>query len=153
MFLSADDSENFVTTSKKQETFAAFLHRRGLNLTPERKAVLQEVVAGQKHFQADELYLRLARRKKSSPVSRATVFRTLKLLSESGLIRKVAFIDRHSHYEHTFGHDHLICSKCGRIIEFTDQSLAQSLARVCKAKNFSPLSHKVEVVGLCSKCS
>lgn len=137
----------------KQEVFATYLSRQGLNFTPERQAVLQEVFTGQKHFQADELYLRLARRKRAKPVSRATVFRTLKLLSQCGLIRKVAFIDRHSHYEHAFGHEHLICSKCGRIIEFTDQSLAQSLARVCKAKNFSPLSHKVEVVGLCSKCS
>lgn len=142
-----------MTTSNKQETFAAFLHRRGLNLTPERKAVLQEVVAGQKHFQADELYLRLARRKKANPVSRATVFRTLKLLSESGLIRKVAFIDRHSHYEHTFGHDHLICNKCGRIIEFSDQSLSRALAKVCKAQKFQSLSRKIEVVGLCAKCS
>lgn len=139
--------------ASKQVIFAAYLHGRGLNLTPARQAVLEEVIAGQKHFQADELYLRLARKKKPKPVSRATVFRTLKLLSESGLIRKVAFIDRHSHYEHTFGHDHLICRKCGRIIEFSDQSLSKALAKVCKAQKFQPLSRKVEVVGLCAKCS
>ena len=135
----------------KQQTFAAYLRSRGLNFTAERQAVLQEIFTGGSHFQADELYLRLAR-KKSPPVSRATVYRTLSLLTDSGLIRKVAFVDRHSHYEHLFGHDHLICRKCGRIIEFQDPSLSRALARICKSKKFRRLSHKIEVVGLCSKC-
>ena len=114
--------------------------------------VLRQVFAGGRHFQADELYLRLAKGK-ARAVSRATVFRTLRLLCECGLLRKVAFVDRHSHYEHLFGHAHLICSKCGRIIEFRDQSVSRALARICKAKKFLPASRKVEVVGLCAKCS
>ena len=81
------------------------------------------------------------------------MYRTLSLLCECGLVRKVAFVDRHSHYEHVFGHDHLICSKCGRIIEFRDQSVSRSLEKVCKGKKFRPTSRKVEVVGLCEKCS
>ena len=138
--------------SKQQQTFTAYLRSRGLTFTAERQAVLRKVLAGGRHFQADELYLRLARNK-GRAVSRATVYRTLSLLCECGLVRKVAFVDRHSHYEHLFGHAHLICSKCGRIIEFRDQSVSRALARVCKAKKFHPASRKVEVVGLCAKCS
>ena len=136
----------------KQQIFADYLRTRALTLTPERQIVLEEVFAGERHFQADELYLRLARHKNRT-VSRATVYRTLKLLCECGLLRKVAFVDRHSHYEHLFGHAHLICSKCGRIIEFRDQSVARALARICKAKKFQHTSRRVEVVGLCAKCS
>ncbi len=138
--------------NKQEQTFTAYLRSRGLTLTPERQAVLRQVFAGASHFQADELYLRLAR-DKARAVSRATVFRTLRLLCECGLLRKVAFVDRHSHYEHLFGHAHLICSKCGKIIEFRDQSVSRALEKVCKAKKFRPVSRKVEVVGLCAKCS
>jgi Fur family ferric uptake transcriptional regulator len=136
----------------KQQVFAAYLARRGLSNTPERQLVLQQILDSGSHFQADELYLKLARNK-SRPVSRATVYRTLSLLTDCGLIRKVAFVDRHSHYEHVFGHEHLICRKCGRIVEFQDRNLFEALNKVCKNKDFQRLSHKIEVVGLCGKCS
>ncbi len=138
--------------SRQEQAFGVYLRGRGLTFTAERQAVLRQVFAGASHFQADELYLRLAR-DKARAVSRATVFRTLRLLCECGLLRKVAFVDRHSHYEHVFGHAHLICQKCGRIIEFRDQSVSRALARVCKGKKFRAVSRKVEVVGLCAKCS
>ena len=136
----------------KQDTFAQYLRNQGLSFTTERRAILEQILTGPRHFQADELYIRLAQNR-DKPISRATVFRTLRLLTAAGLIRKVAFVDRHSHYEHLFGHEHLICQKCGRIIEFQDQSLSRALARVCKAKKFHLASHKIEAVGLCSKCS
>lgn len=137
---------------KQEQTFAAHLRSRGLTFTAARLAVLKQTFAGASHFQADELYLRMAQNK-SPAVSRATVYRTLRLLCECGLLRKVAFVDRHSHYEHLFGHAHLICSKCGKIIEFRDQNVSRALEKVCKAKKFRPVSRKVEVVGLCAKCS
>ena len=136
----------------KQRVFAAYLARRGLNNTSERRAVLQQILVSGRHFQADDLYLKLAR-SKARPVSRATVYRTLSLLTDCGLIRKVAFVDRHSHYEHVFGHEHLICRKCGGIVEFEDRSLSQALDRVCRRNEFRQLSHKIEVVGFCAKCS
>ncbi|NIA07001.1 MAG: transcriptional repressor [Actinobacteria bacterium] len=139
-------------SANKRQVFTAYLARRGLSNTPERQAVLQQILASGSHFQADELYLKLAR-DKTRPVSRATVYRTLSLLTDCGLIRKVAFIDRHSHYEHVFGHEHLICRKCRRIFEFQDRSLSEALNQVCKGKGFQRLSHKIEVVGLCARCS
>lgn len=139
-------------TSNKLQVFGVYLRGRGLSFTAERQAVLRQILAGGSHFQADELYLRLAGGK-GRPVSRATVYRTLSLLVDCGLVRKVAFVDRHSHYEHLFGHYHLICRTCGRIVEFQDQNISRALDRVCKSKKFRDLSHKIEVVGLCSKCS
>ena len=139
-------------SSNKREVFNAYLSKRGLSNTPERQAVLQQILASGSHFQADELYLKLARNK-DRLVSRATVYRTLSLLTDCGLIRKVAFVDRHSHYEHLFGHEHLICRKCKRIFEFQDKGLSEALNRVCKDKGFQRVSHKIEVVGLCGKCS
>ena len=136
----------------KQQVFAAYLRDQGFNYTPERRRVLEGILAGGRHFQADELYVRLAG-KESPAVSRATVYRTLSLLTDCGLIRKVAFVDRHSHYEHVFGHEHLICRKCGHIVEFQDRSISTALEQICKDSKFRQLSHKIEVVGLCGKCS
>ena len=138
--------------ANKREVFSAYLSKRGLSNTAERQAVLQQILASGSHFQADELYLKLAANK-DRPISRATVYRTLSLLTDCGLIRKVAFIDRHSHYEHIFGHEHLICRKCRRIFEFQDRGLSEALNRICKDKGFERVSHKIEVVGLCEKCS
>lgn len=135
----------------KQRAFADYLHSRGLAFTSERQAILEQILAGGRHFQADELYLRLLGNK-TLPVSRATVYRTLNLLVDSGLVRKVAFVDRHSHYEHLFGHHHLTCRNCGRIVEFNDPDISRALEKICRKNRFQSISRKVEVIGLCAKC-
>ena len=98
--------------------------------TPEREAILGQVFATHEHFEADDLLLRL--KKKNIRISRATIYRTLELLVKSRLVRKVTFGENHTHYEHTFGHkhhDHLICVKCGNVLEFTNPNIEQSKTR------------------------
>jgi Fur family ferric uptake transcriptional regulator len=134
--------------------FRNFLRSKGLKFTPERQIVLEEVFAIHDHFEAEDLLLRIRRHDRR--VSKGTIYRTLNLLVESGLVRKVAFVDKHTHYEHVYGHghhEHLICLSCGRVIEFYRELLEDSLAQVCKENNFSSKSHKVEVVGYCQQCN
>jgi len=115
--------------------------------------VMREVVNAEDHFEAEDLLLRI--RNTGERVSKGTIYRTLSLLVECGLVRQVVFTDKHTHYEHIYGHkhhEHLICIRCGRVIDFYHRELEKSLAEVCSGYNFSMKSHKVEVVGHCKDC-
>ncbi len=137
-----------------EDRFRKFLRSRGLKCTPERQIVLEEVFTSHDHFEAEDLLFRIRRHNRR--VSKGTIYRTLELLVESGLVRKVAFVDKHTHYEYVYGHghhEHLICLGCGQVIEFYQELLESSLAQVCKQNNFSSKSHKVEVLGYCQQCN
>lgn len=139
---------------KAEKRFGDYLGQNRLKYTPERQRVLREVFSLHNHFEADELYGTL-RKKGKSTISRATVYRTLPLLEESGLIRRVVFIDKHTRYEHVYGHmhhEHLICIHCGAVIEFYKKSLEDTLEEVARENTFTPVAHKLEITGYCSNC-
>ena len=136
-----------------KEQFGEFLSSRGLKWTPERKVILEEVFTTHEHFEADDLLVRLKR--KNIRISRATIYRTLELLVESELVRKISFGESHTHYEHVFGHrhhDHLICQRCGNVLEFTNPNIEELQTKVCEDYDFTPDSHCLEIFGLCVKC-
>ncbi|MFQ5903675.1 MAG: Fur family transcriptional regulator [Candidatus Binatia bacterium] len=140
-------------TAEQKEQFEEYLSSRGLMWTPERKAILEQVFATHEHFEADDLLLRL--KKENIRISRATIYRTLELLVKSRLVRKVTFGENHTHYEHTYGHkhhDHLICLKCGNVLEFTNPNIEQLQIKVCEDYDFELDSHCLQIFGLCAKC-
>lgn len=144
-----------VPIPKVEKLFRDYLDKKQLKYTPERKVILKEVFSLNHHFEADELYFKL-RQRKGQRISRATVYRTLPLLEESGVIRRVVFIDKHTHYELVQGnihHEHLICIKCGNVIEFYKKALEDSLEAVAREHSFEPIGHKLEITGYCKKCS
>ncbi len=92
--------------------------KKGLKSTRERKEIVDAIMETTGHFDPEELYNRL--RACGSKVSRASVYRTIPLLIESGFIEEVERVDKHSHYERVIGtphHDHMICTQCGKVIE------------------------------------
>ena len=106
------------------------------------------------HFEPEELLLRL--RNKGLTVSRASVYRTLPLLVESGVIEEAIYKDRKTRYERCMEkqhHDHMICTSCGRIIEFVSQPIETLQEEVCRRYGFLPYSHTLEIRGLCHECS
>lgn len=114
---------------------------------------MQEALATEGHFEAEELAFRL--RKKGLRVSMATVYRTLPLLVKAGLLKEVIHGQKHQHYEHVHGeerHDHLICLKCGAIVEFKKGSLREIEKRVCQENHFRPEKVLIEIFGYCEKC-
>ncbi len=136
------------------QAFAAFLHRRGDRVTRARRTVFEAVMARHDHFRADEL----ARDLRQGPrrVSRGTVYRTLSLMEQAGLVRTVRDEDLHRHYEHTIGrhtHDHMICTRCGAFVEFTDPALPARLDRQCRRQGFVRTHHRLAVYGLCRACA
>jgi Fur family ferric uptake transcriptional regulator len=135
------------------ETFAKYLNSKDLKLTKEREAVLKEIFLHRGHLEAEELWHTL--RKKKKRASRATVYRTLELLVDSGIVRKVDLGHGHSHYEHILGHahhEHMVCLKCGKVIEFSDRKIERSLEKMCEKSEFEHTSHHFQVFGYCKDC-
>jgi Fur family ferric uptake transcriptional regulator len=143
-----------VQLKKVEKLFSNYLKQHQLKYTPERQMILREVFSLHNHFEADELYFKL-RKMGSHRISRATIYRTLPLLEESGLIRRVVFIDKHTHYEHVYGHmhhEHLICLTCGDVLDFYKKSLEDTLEEVARENKFNSVAHKLEITGYCRNC-
>ena len=138
----------------EHEIFRKFLKSEGLRFTPERAIILEEAFSIHEHFEAEDLVFSI--RRHGHRVSKATVYRTLALLVQCGLLREVIFGERHSHYEHVFGHkhhDHLICLKCGKIIEFSEETIERLQKSVCAQYRFEPVRHRLEITGTCEDCA
>jgi Fur family ferric uptake transcriptional regulator len=133
--------------------FRKYLAQKNLKMTRERRQIIEEVFSSPEHFGADELHLRLMRKDVSA--SRATVYRTLDHLVESGLVRRLYLQKKKAFYEHVHGrkhHEHMICLSCGKVIEFSDDPLELRQDSVCRKLGFKPLRHSLRIVGLCSDC-
>lgn len=133
--------------------FRNFLGGKGLKLTKERTAVLSEVYSFHGHFEPEYLYFRI--KDSGSKASRASVYRTLSLLVECGLVKRVTRTDKGNIYEHTYGHthhDHMICDSCGEFIEFYSEKLENLQDEICEKNSFVGSSHALEIRGRCKKC-
>ena len=138
---------------KEFQIFDAFIRAKGLRHTPQRDTILAVFLSTEKHVSAEELYKLV--RKKDSSIGYTTVYRTLKLLSESGLCGETEFGDGVLRFEHKFGHehhDHLICIKCGKFTEVADSGLEKIQENMVKRHGFKSLKHKLEVFGICKRC-
>ena len=136
-----------------EKIFGNFLKIKDLKLTKPRKIILDTVFATHEHFNVDELYDQI--RKKHKDVSRATIYRTIPLLVESGLIKQSLRCLAKDHYEHTYGHGrhlHLICEKCGKIIEVESKEAERILNKLAKKHSFHIREFNIGAKGICNKC-
>jgi len=139
-----------------KEKFREFLATKGLRFTQERATVVEAVFATHEHFDAEQWVADLSAREDGDRVSRSTIYRTLNLLEEAGMIRKVARAKDREVYEHDYGypqHDHLICKKCGELIEFENDAIAQAVDNIAARHGFRLEGHRLEVYGICDDCS
>ncbi|MBN2562815.1 MAG: transcriptional repressor [Phycisphaerae bacterium] len=136
-----------------ENAFRKYLRDRGLKYTGERRLVLQAVMRNNEHFEAEQLLLDM--RQASTRVGKATVYRTLKLLVDFGIVREVHFSNKQVHYEHTYGegpHDHMVCRRCGQIIEFDAVDVVRLRTDVAAEHGFHARSHRFQIFGLCATC-
>lgn len=129
------------------------LAERGLKNTRQRGLILDAIEAAEGHLSAEEVWARV--RTRDPRVSVATVYRTMKLLSESGLAHARNFGDGQTRYELSLGkdhHDHLICTRCGTIVEFENDRIEQLQDAVARRHGWRVTSHKMELYGLCRAC-
>jgi Fur family ferric uptake transcriptional regulator len=137
----------------EKEVLRKFLKQKGLRFTKERETILDEILSRKGHFDLEEVYLGL--RDKGSKVSRASIYRTVPLLLESGLLEEVQRTAKHAHYELTYGsshHDHMLCTECGKVIEFYSPSIEKLQEKLCRARGFKGTSHTLEIMGTCREC-
>ncbi len=137
-----------------REAFAAYLQSRHIKVTAARRAVLDAVLALDEHFEAEQVLYAL--REKGLRVGKATVYRTLPLLVDCGILKQVRFDVKQAHYEHAFGedpHDHMVCRRCGRIVEFGSEEVIALRQRIAQRFKFHVISHRFQLSGLCWECS
>lgn len=136
-----------------RERFLDFLARKRLRLTGPRRAIIGTVFSTEKHFTAEEL-LKWARRRDKS-VSRATVYRTLPLLTESGLVREMDFGKEQKYYDPNYAehphHNHIICLDCGKIVEFDSRKIEQLESEISRRLGFAAKAHRLQITATCEE--
>jgi Fur family ferric uptake transcriptional regulator len=138
----------------QMDLFRHFLAAQGLKFTSQRRAIAEVFFEASEHYSLTEL-LDLAKRRQPS-IGYATVYRTMKLMAESGLAAAHKFVEGHeARYEPAVAgehHDHLICVRCSRIIEFEDEEIERRQDVIARQYGFDVTSHRHEIYGICPQC-
>jgi Fur family ferric uptake transcriptional regulator len=129
------------------------LNKEGIRFTKQRDLLMRQILNLNDHFSADLLYVKL--RVKGINISRATIYRTLTLFEECGIIKKALKDEDISYYEVSEineHHDHLICVECGEVIEFYNEEIEKIQKEIYNNFNYLPASHQLILKGICEKC-
>ncbi|MEA2047472.1 MAG: transcriptional repressor [Campylobacterota bacterium] len=136
------------------EEFQALLKENRLKFTKQRELVLKFLYENHGHFTPEDIYTLLKQQYPEINIGIATVYRTLSLLETSNIASSISFGVQGKKYELGLKkhHDHLICIKCGEIIEFFDKTIEERQEDIAKAFNFKMTTHTMKIEGLCEKC-
>ena len=130
-----------------------YISVNNLKITKQRRTVLKIFLECKNHVSVEELYNIVL--KTEPKIGLATVYRTLALLTKSGLALEMDFGDGQKRYETSYRcvhHDHMVCTECGKILEFNHPLIEKYQEEVAKQKNFRITSHKLDLFGLCEDC-
>lgn len=138
---------------KEKEIFLDHLKRAGFKRTAQRELILEVFLRTEGHSSAEELYNLI--KNEDPTVGFTTVYRTLRLLVECGLAREELMGDGRRRYEHNYNHqhhDHLICTKCGTLIEFYSEVIEAKQDEIARQFEFHPTHHSLRIFGICHQC-
>ena len=134
--------------------FKTLIKDNGMKYTKQREVILETLFFSKNHFTPESLYLLVKENYPKLNIGIATVYRTLNFLEESELATSISFGMHGKKYE--FGgkehHDHLICKRCGEIIEFLDDVIEKRQDDIAKEHNYKIESHSMQIFGICPKC-
>jgi len=128
------------------------LRSRGITPTRQRTAIMEALLGREGHVSAEQLHAALRRR--HARIGLATVYRTLLLLRDKGVVAERDFGGGSRRYERERDrhHDHLVCLSCSRVIEFEVSEIERLQARAALRHGFHPVSHRLEIYGTCAAC-
>ncbi len=139
---------------KEIEIFERHVQDKGLKHSNKRQYVLKTFLNSQEHLSAEDLFQRV---KQHHPtIGYTTVYRTIKLIVESGIAEMVDFNDGVKRFERKIGreyHAHFICTKCANNFEVFDKNIEGLSSKLADAQGFLPQKHRLEIFGLCKKCT
>ncbi len=139
---------------KEHKILNRYLKNRGMRQSSSRNLILSVFLNIEKHATADEIYNKVI--KKDQSAGRATVYRTMKILTQCNLARKIEFSDGITRYEHKYRHehhDHLKCNSCGASGEVYNQKIEKLQENMAEKSGFIPQSHTLTIYGICRECS
>ncbi len=139
--------------AKEHEVLENYITQHNLKITKQRRAVLEAFLGSEEHVSAEDLYKIVSA--KEPKIGLATVYRTLALLTESGLAAELDFGDGQKRYERNYEqghHDHMICTQCGKIIEFQHPLIEKLQEDVAREHGFEMTTHKLDMFGICKDC-
>ncbi len=135
----------------EREALARYLEQHNLKHTKQRDIILTAFLEAKGHVTSDQLYQSV--RETNPTIGYTTVYRTMKLLCEAGLAEEHQFDDGVTRYEIEHEHhDHLVCTRCGKIIEFECRSIESTQDRIAAEHEFLVLRHRHELYGHCREC-
>jgi len=134
--------------------FRIILKSNKLKFTSQREAILQTLYNHPQHFTSENLYLLVKKNYAKLNIGIATVYRTLSLLEENGLVSSISLGTQGKKFEiaNKPHHDHLICEGCGEIIEFENPKIEQLQEKVAKENGFLLTNHLMQLYGICKTC-
>jgi Fur family ferric uptake transcriptional regulator len=142
-----------IEKSAAKKKFLDFLGQKNLRLTSQRQAIIETVFSTDQHFTAEQLLEWSRERDKS--VSRATIYRTLPLLTESGLVREMDFGKDYKFYDPNYAdhpnHSHIICQDCDKIVEFESEKIDKLESEITHKLGFELKAQRLQITGRCEE--
>ncbi|WP_456381624.1 Fur family transcriptional regulator [Hydrogenimonas sp.] len=134
--------------------FKQLLRSNNLKFTKQREVILYTLYTHAGHFTPEELYQLIKKESPELNTGIATVYRTLSLLENAGIVTSISFGTQGKKYELGIKahHDHIICTNCGKILEFFDEAIEKKQERIAKEFGFIMKDHSLKIFGICPEC-
>ncbi|MFP4589480.1 MAG: Fur family transcriptional regulator [Candidatus Bipolaricaulota bacterium] len=135
-----------------QELFLKYLRSEDLNVTESRKRIAEEIFKTSDHFDATQLWSKLH---EETNISMSTIYRTIDLMLDAGLLREVDLGTDQSNYEQVFTqeeHGHIICLDCGKVMEFASEEIDKIIDSATSKRGFETEHYRLQVFGHCEDC-
>jgi Fur family transcriptional regulator, ferric uptake regulator len=130
------------------------IKQKGLKYTKQREIILETILNSDRHLSAEDLHQLIQKKYPEEKIGIATVYRAVSFLEDSGLISSISLDKDTKKFETNFKehHDHLICIKCGKIVEFTNDKIEKEQEKIAKKEGFRLLDHAMYLYGICKDC-
>ena len=136
------------------ERLKEIIKQKGLKYTKQREIILETILDSNKHLSAEELYNLIQEKHPEEKIGIATVYRAVSFLEKSNLISSISLDKDTKKFETNFKehHDHLICIKCNKIVEFINHKIEKEQEEIAKNQGFKLLTHDMYLYGICKDC-